>query len=145
MREAPRQRTGYNITAGMAPVVALLLTIILAGIACRLAPLGLSPSFRKWSGSVLWGGMFWCLAALIARGRSRLVILVLALCGATLSETVKLLHFPWLDTSRATGVGAFVLGSHFACVNFIAYAAGACLTGLLMTQAHMTGNMRNRK
>lgn len=145
MRQSPGQRTRDDVTTGVTFVVAILLTIIVAGIVCRLAPLGLSLSFRKWSGSVLWGGMFWCLAALIARGSPRLVILLLALSGAALSETVKLLHFPWLDALRATHAGAFLLGTHFACADLIACTTGACVTGLLMTHVFTDGNTANKK
>lgn len=105
----------------------VLATIVCAGIAIRLAPLGLDPAFRKWGGSVLWGAMSWCLAALIARGRPRYVVIVLALAFSALSEGLKLLHYPLLDAVRTTRMGAFLLGRQFSAANLGAYFIGVLL------------------
>ncbi|GBQ88735.1 ribosomal maturation YjgA family protein [Asaia krungthepensis] len=105
----------------------LTLIIIAAGIACRLAPLGLDPAVQKWGGSILWGSLFWCLAALILPGRHRSALFALACLGAFGSEGLKLVHIEPLDTLRSMAAGRFLLGQHFSWSNMAAYLLGMTL------------------
>ncbi|WP_025824573.1 ribosomal maturation YjgA family protein [Asaia astilbis] len=115
----------------------LIATIVIAGLICRLAPLGLDPWVKKWSGSVLWGSLFWCLSALLIPKGSRFTQLALACVAVTGSEILKLVHVPFLDAMRMTSIGSFLLGRHFAWLDLLAYAFGvmaAELTGAAMQQ-----------
>ncbi|GBR06849.1 DUF2809 domain-containing protein [Asaia siamensis] len=114
-------RTRLILTTGM---------IIAAGLVCRLAPLGLDPFARKWSGSVLWGALFWCLAAFVVGGDRRLSRLTLAMFGCFASETLKLVHIAPLDTLRRTAAGGFLLGHVFSWYDMAAYLAGIILMEL---------------
>jgi len=109
------------------PMVLLTLIIIAAGIACRLAPLGLDPALRKWGGSILWGSLFWCVAALTLPGRQRPALFALACLGAFGSEGLKLVHIEPLDALRSVSAGRFLLGQHFSWRNMGAYLLGMAL------------------
>ncbi|NVN44460.1 DUF2809 domain-containing protein [Asaia siamensis] len=124
-------RTRLILTSGM---------IIAAGLVCRLAPLGLDPFERKWSGSVLWGALFWCLAAFVVGGDRRLSRLTLAIFGCFASEALKLVHAASLDALRKTAAGGFLLGHVFSWYDMAAYLAGV----ILMEFASATSRMKRR-
>jgi len=104
--------------------VGLCLLVVTLGLCCRLAPLGLPLIVRKWSGSILWGAMFWFLALLLTGGKSLRRTLLLAALGAGASECIKLAHCEALETLRRNSVGHFLLGQQFSWLNLIAYITG---------------------
>ncbi|WP_051395919.1 MULTISPECIES: DUF2809 domain-containing protein [Asaia] len=119
----------------------LCLLVMTLGLFCRLAPLGLPPMFRKWSGSILWGAMFWFLALLLTGGKSLRVTLLLAASGAGASECIKLAHYDALETLRRNRVGHFLLGQQFSWLNLIAYITGIALA--LVTALALKSTQRN--
>ncbi|MDR6182282.1 hypothetical protein QE368_001124 [Asaia bogorensis NBRC 16594] len=122
---------------------ALLFLVIGLGLVCRLAPIGLPSSWSKWGGSVLWGAMFWCFAALII-GKGSSTRLFLAAClGAAASESLKLMHFPLLDALRASSAGHFILGHQFAWTNLAAYGIGISCMTLLARPSNAAGTRRH--
>jgi len=105
-------------------LLVILAFIILAGLACRLAPLGLTPWIRKWGGSFLWGCLFDCMAALLTRPSHRLRRFAIAFIGVSASEALKLLHPTLLETIRQSQTGHFLLGRHFDWRDIAVYALG---------------------
>ena len=126
MNPVGRAITGVRIRH----IATLTVCVIAAGLICRLAPLGLSPWSRKWSGSVLWGALFWCLAALVTRDDQRRTRLLLGALGTFGSEMLKLVHLAPLNALRKTGAGGFLLGSIFSWYDMVAYIAGLALMEL---------------
>ena len=105
------------------PLLAATLTVVGAGTALRLVPVGLPPGFVKYGGSILWGAMVYGLVATLwPRPRRR--ILGLAAVTALAVELFRLVHAPALDAFRLTLAGQLLLGRTFSAWNLVAYAAG---------------------
>ncbi|WP_438382498.1 hypothetical protein ABHV46_01975 [Asaia sp. BMEF1] len=69
-----------------------MIGIVTVGLICRLAPTGLEPWARKWSGSVLWGALFWCIAALVTSPERRVMRFLVGALGVAASEWLKMVH-----------------------------------------------------
>jgi hypothetical protein len=107
----------------------LCLTIVISGLALRGFGLGLGlPAFIvKYGGSLLWGAMVFFLLAMIASGRSRRSVALIAAVIAVCVELFRLVHAPWLDAFRLTTAGALLLGRIFSPWNMLAYGVGIAL------------------
>ncbi|WP_025886174.1 ribosomal maturation YjgA family protein [Asaia prunellae] len=123
-------------------LLVILAFIILAGLACRLAPLGLTPWIRKWGGSFLWGCLFDCMAALLTHPSHRLRRLAIAFIGASASEALKLLHPTVLETIRQTQTGRFLLGSHFDWRDIAVYALGILVIDIFISRTEKSRSTR---
>jgi threonine/homoserine efflux transporter RhtA len=75
--------------------------------------------------------MVFFLAAIAARGQSRLSIAVISASIAVGVELFRLVHAPWLDAFRLTIAGALLLGRIFSPWNMLAYGFGIVLGMLL--------------
>jgi predicted membrane protein len=107
----------------------LCVSIIACGLALRAIgfQLGLPAFIVKYGGSLLWGTMVFFLVAMVAQGRSRRTIALIALAIAVAVELFRLVHAPWLDAFRQTTAGALLLGRIFSPWNMLAYAVGISL------------------
>src|SRR5258707_11417069 len=107
----------------------LCISIIACGLALRAIgfQLGLPAFVVKYGGSLLWGTMVFFLVAMVASGRSRRNIALIALAIAVAVELFRLVHAPWLDAFRLTTAGALLLGRIFSVWNMLAYAVGISL------------------
>jgi hypothetical protein len=109
----------------------LLLITIPIGLAVRLLPLGLPWFLYKYLGSLLWAAaLYWFLAALLPRLRSR-AIATLAILIATLLELNRLIPIAPIDTFRLTFPGEILLGRFFSIKNIVAYIIAIALTATL--------------
>ena len=99
----------------------LLLVTIPLGLAWRMVPMGLSPFFFKYGGSVLWAmALYWLAAMLIPRVSSGRLAAICAAAAAAL-EFSRLWHPAALDAFRVTLAGRMLLGRYFAFKNIAAY------------------------
>ena len=111
--------------------VLLLAITIPIGLAVRLLPLGLPWFLYKYLGSLLWAAaLYWFLAALLPRLRSRTVAAI-AIVVATVLELSRLIPFAPIDAFRLTFVGKILLGRFFSLKNIAAYLLAIVLTATL--------------
>ncbi len=110
---------------------ALAMTIVVsAGLLWRSPWLGLPELPRKYGGDALWALLvFFGFGFLLPRRPTRAIAL-LAMTFSGLIEFSQLYHAPWIDSIRATRLGALVLGSVFNWPDFSAYGLGIA-TGVL--------------
>ncbi len=93
--------------------LALFLVTVIAGLAVRMAPLGLPTVLVKYGGSMLWAVMiYWVVSTALARWRLPVVGLA-AGAVATAVEFFKLYHSPGMDAFRLTLPGMILLGRYF--------------------------------
>ena len=101
--------------------LALFLATVMAGLAVRMAPLGLPTVVVKYGGSMLWAVMiYWIVSAALARWRLPVVALISGAI-ATGVEFFKLYHSPGMDAFRLTLPGMIVLGRFFSVRDIVAY------------------------
>jgi hypothetical protein len=101
--------------------LALFLVTVMAGLAVRMAPLGLPAVVVKYGGSMLWAVMiYWIASTALARWRLAVVGLI---AGATATgvEFFKLYHSPAMDAFRLTLTGMILLGRYFSERDIVAY------------------------
>jgi hypothetical protein len=122
LMNTPRRRATYLL---------LLLITIPLGLAWRMVPLGLSPFFFKYGGSVLWAvALYWLVAACVTRWSSGAPAAVAAVIAAAL-EFSRLWHTPVMDAFRITLAGRILLGRYFSLKNIAAYWIAIGLTAML--------------
>jgi hypothetical protein len=113
--------------------LALFLVTVMAGLAVRMAPLGLPAVVVKYGGSMLWAVMiYWVASTALARWRLPVVGLI-AGAIATGVEFFKLYHSPAMDAFRLTLPGMILLGRTFSVRDIVAYwvaiGVAACVDG----------------
>jgi hypothetical protein len=113
-------------------ICALILVITIPiGLAVRLLPLGLPWFLYKYLGSLLWAvALYWFLAALLPRLRSRTVA-ALAILIAIILELSRLIPIAPIDAFRLTFSGKILLGRLFSIKNIAAYLVAIVLTATL--------------
>jgi hypothetical protein len=101
--------------------LALFVATVVAGLAVRMAPLGLPTVVVKYGGSMLWAVMiYWIASTALARWRLPVVGLV-AGAVATGVEFFKLYRSPGMDAFRLTLPGMILLGRYFSVRDIAAY------------------------
>ena len=101
--------------------LALFLVTVVAGLAVRMAPLGLPWVVVKYGGSMLWAVMiYWVVSTALSRWRLPVVGLI-AGAIATGVEFFKLYHSPGMDAFRLTLPGMILLGRFFSVRDIVAY------------------------
>ena len=101
--------------------LALFFGTVVAGLAVRMAPLGLPAVVVKYGGSMLWAVMiYWIVSTALSRWRLPVVGLI-AGAIATAVEFFKLYHSPGMDAFRLTLPGMILLGRHFSVRDIVAY------------------------
>jgi len=118
--------------------LALFLVTVMAGLAVRMAPLGLPAVVVKYGGSMLWAVMiYWVVSAALARWRLPVVAMISGVI-ATAVEFFKLYHSPGMDAFRLTLPGMILLGRTFSVRDIVAYwvaiGAAACVDGGIRRQ-----------
>ena len=105
--------------------VGAAVVVIAGGLVWRLVPLGLSPFWLKYGGSVLWGAMVLLLFGAFRRGAEpSWTTPAAAAAFASAVEVFRLVHAPALDAFRLTLPGALLLGRVFSLWNVLAYWVG---------------------
>jgi hypothetical protein len=119
--------------------LALFLVTVMAGLAVRMAPLGLPAVVVKYGGSMLWAAMiYWIVSAALARWRLPVVGLA-AGAIATAVEFFKLYHSPGMDAFRLTLPGMILLGRHFSVRDIVAYWVAIGVAAWLDGRIRLTG------
>ncbi len=124
----------FKYVIGMAAVIA-------AGLWWRSAANPAGPFLHKYGGDALWALLvflgFRCV--LIRAALLRVTLVSLAFCSAV--EFSQLYHAPWIDSIRATRLGALALGSTFNAPDLLAYTLGIALgSGLEAMRRRRTNN-----
>ncbi len=116
-----RQPRSILLTVGLA-----VLTIA-AGLASRRYSDVLPVFLAQYAGDALWAAVvFWLLAMFWRRaGAARLALAALAVAVAV--EASQLFHPVWLDSLRATTIGAWLLGHGFLWSDLACYVGGVAL------------------
>ena len=118
----PKRRVAYAV---------LMLTTVVAGLAWRMVPLGLSPFWFKYGGSALWAmALYWMIAACLPR-LCAVGLGCLAAIVAAAVEFSRLWHVGAVDAFRLTLAGRLLLGRFFSLKNIVAYWIAILLAGLL--------------
>ena len=104
-----------------------MVIVVSLGLLWRSPWLELPEVPRKYGGDALWALLvFLGFGFLFPRWPTRIIAL-LAMTFSSLIEFSQLYHAPWIDSIRATRLGALVLGSVFNGPDFGAYALGIAL------------------
>lgn len=107
--------------------------VVLFGLIWRSEVLFLSPFLKKYGGSALWALLVFLLVRFIQPRAKTWTSASIAFGFAVLVELSQLYHSAWIDTIRATWLGALILGSVFNWPDIPAYAVGI-LIGVLADQ-----------
>jgi hypothetical protein len=111
--------------------LALFFGTVIAGLAVRLAPLGLPAFVVKYGGSMLWAVMiYWIVSTALPRWRLPVAGL-LSGSIATAVEFFKLTHSPAMDAFRLTLPGMILLGRYFSARDIVAYWVAISLAAWL--------------
>jgi len=104
-----------------------MVAVIGAGLCWRSAANPVAPFWRKYGGDALWALLIFLgiRFVLIRVSILRVTLVSLTFCFAV--EFSQLYHAPWIDSIRATRLGALALGSGFNAPDLIAYAIGVAL------------------
>ncbi|MEZ0542450.1 ribosomal maturation YjgA family protein [Fibrella arboris] len=106
---------------------------LLLGLASRRFGTYLPAFINAYIGDTLWALMvFFGFAFVFSRQPTRAIAL-LALLFSFGIEISQLYHAPWIDSVRATRLGALVLGFGFLWTDLICYSVGVCI-GCLIDQ-----------
>lgn len=108
----------------MAIRLALLAGTIGLGLATRRFPGAFPDVVARYGGDALWAAMVFWAAALWRRRAATLHLAMLALVVAYAVEASQLYRAPWLDSLRATRIGALALGQGFLWSDLASYAVG---------------------
>jgi hypothetical protein len=111
--------------------VALACLTIVAGLASRRYSELFPEVVARYAGDTLWAAMvFWFLALGWRRTSSgRLAATAIAISFAV--ELSQLYRAAWLDSLRATWIGALVLGRGFLWSDLVCYTIGVCIAVVL--------------
>ncbi len=102
----------------------LLIATVLLGLATRRYPTAFPDVIAAYGGDVLWAAMVFWLAALSLRDAPTMRLAAIALGVSVAVELSQLHHAPWIETLRATRLGALVLGQGFLWSDLVCYATG---------------------
>jgi hypothetical protein len=82
-------------------------------------------------GDILWGSLFFVLAALLQPGATTRRLWLTATLATELIEVSQLYQAPWAQAVRATRVGGLLFGHSFSWSDTVCVAVGATLAALL--------------
>jgi hypothetical protein len=102
--------------------------VVAMGLASRRYGSALPDILAQYAGDTLWAVMVFVIIALLAphwsSGRVAIVTLILSY-GVEISQ---LYHAPWIDTIRASRIGALALGYGFLWSDVICYTVGVAIS-----------------
>jgi hypothetical protein len=117
---APRHRSRMVYAA-------LVLLVIVAGLASRRYPFLLPTQLGKYPGDALWALMVMLLCGLAKPGWSMAHTAVTALAISFAVEFSQLYQADWINAIRHTTLGHLVLGSGFNAGDLLAYTVGVAI------------------
>ena len=117
-------------TSSRMRTIAVLAIVIAAGLASRRVA-GVPTFVEVHAGDVLWATAVVLVLALLNPSRRSLELATAGFVIAALVEISQLWHPVWLEDLRDDDLFALVLGRGFLWGDFVRYAAGCLLGGLL--------------
>ena len=120
--KSPRDRRIYTL---------LLLVTIALGLASRHYGASFPPFVVAYAGDTLWACAAFFTIAIVMNQTRTLFVGLLALGVSCFVEFSQLYHASWLNSVRATTVGALLLGNGFLWSDIACYAAGVVLAGIV--------------
>ena len=111
----------------VARITVALLLVILLGLGSRSGHEVIPVWLAENAGDALWTVAAYLGFALLFRGRSAGVLLVLALATSFAVELSQLIEAQWLEDLRSTTPGRLLLGQGWQWMDLPRYAAGAVL------------------
>lgn len=105
--------------------------MILLGLAWRLPALPLSPFSKKYGADALWAMLVFLLIRFLWPRWAVWTSACVAFAVSVAVELSQLYHAAWIDSIRATRLGALSLGSTFNAPDIAAYAVGIFIVALL--------------
>ncbi len=108
-----------------------LIAVLALGLVWRAPQLPFPLFLRKYGADALWALLVYLLLRFLQPRVKASTSAIIAFVFAAVVEFTQLYHAPWIDTLRATRLGALILGSVFNWPDLLAYAAGS-LIGLLI-------------
>jgi hypothetical protein len=96
-----------------------------AGLSSRRYAAALPSFIAQYAGDALWATLVFWLLGMWWRRVSAARLALAAIAIAFIVEGSQLYHAPWVDSIRATTIGALALGSGFLWSDLVCYVAGA--------------------
>lgn len=109
----------------------ILITIALGLFARKVAYPYLPDLINDYLGDALWASMIFFIFRFLLIRKDVKPVAIYSLLFCFLIEISQLYHAPWIDTVRATTLGALVLGSGFLWSDLLAYTIGVSLAAAL--------------
>ncbi|BBO35954.1 putative membrane protein YjgA [Lacipirellula parvula] len=123
----------------------MLAATIALGLTSRHYGEQLPPFIAAYAGDALWATMVYWLAS-IAWPHARTTTLAVIAYGVSFAvELSQLYHAPWIDSIRATRLGALALGHGFLWSDLVCYAVGVALASLIDLALLSLAKPRRRK
>lgn len=113
-----RNRFAYAIVGAL---------VVASGLASRRYPAALPAFVAEYAGDTLWAVMAFVAIGFAAPRWPTLRVAAAALAVSFAVEVSQLYHAPWIDSVRATRLGALVLGYGFLWSDLVCYTVGVGL------------------
>lgn len=120
MNPAPVTRQRLDFAAALAVTIPL-------GLASRRFAASLPPFVAEYAGDTLWALAMYLAVSIAAPRLGIRARAVIALATSCLVELSQLYHAPWIDDTRATTLGALLLGAGFLWSDLVCYAVGVAI------------------
>lgn len=111
----------------------MLVGTIALGLSTRRFPNVFPAIVAQYGGDSLWAAMMFWVVALVRPSTARSRIAMVALSISFAVECSQLYRAPWIDSLRATKLGALVLGQGFLWSDLACYAVGVMLAAVVDT------------
>jgi len=131
-----RSRLGYLAAASL---------VVVMGLASRRYAAALPSFLARYAGDTLWAVMVFVLIGVLSARWSTGRVAAAALATSYGVELSQLYHAPWIDSVRATRLGALVLGYGFLWSDIVCYTVGvAVCVAVERAAAGFTGEAARR-
>lgn len=104
----------------------VVITIVL-GLASRYFAQTLPEFIYNHAGDTLWATMVYFGSRFLFYNKDRSLSIVIAILFSFIVELSQCYQAPWINTIRATRIGALVLGSGFLWIDLVRYTMGVIL------------------
>lgn len=109
----------------------LAVVTVAVGLASRRYPSAFPGVVARYGGDALWAALVLWIVALLRPAATTARVALVALLSAWTVECSQLYQAPWIDTVRATGLGALILGQGFLWSDLASYTVGVTLAAAL--------------
>ena len=127
----PGQSASAHQPSKRVPYLVAAVGVIGLGLFWRSPILNLPPSVKKYGGDALWAALVYLLIRFLWPRWTIWKSAGTAFAVSVAVEFSQLYHAEWIDTIRATRLGALSIGSVFNAPDMVAYAAGIVIVALI--------------